>query len=87
MKVVVLHPQGNLVTTGPFSLSRNPLYLGGNVFIFFGASLLLGTRMGLILTALHLPVVDLMVRREERQLDARFGPEWRAYRSRVRRWL
>ena len=87
MKVVVLQPQQELVTSGPFGFSRNPLYLGGNVFIFFGASLALGTPMGLILTAMHLPLVNLMVRREEQQLEARFGPEWLAYKGKVRRWL
>lgn len=87
MKVVVLHPQDELITSGPFRFSRNPLYLGGNVFIFFGASLLVGTLTGIVLTALHLPLVDRMIRREERQLAKQFGAEWLAYTRRVRRWL
>ena len=87
MKVIVLHAQSALVTCGPFRLSRNPLYLGGNVFIFFGAALCLGTPAGLLITALHLPLVDLMIRREERQLEARFGEAWVQYKKHVRRWL
>lgn len=87
MRVVVLQPQAQLLTSGPFGFSRNPLYLGGNVFIFFGASLVLGTRMGLVLTIVHLPLVDLMVRHEERQLEQRFGGKWLAYRDHVRRWI
>src|SRR5262249_30096134 len=68
MRVISLEPQGALITSGPFRFSRNPLYLGGNVFIFLGASLFLGSPAALAMTALHLPLVDLMIRREERQL-------------------
>jgi len=87
MRVISLEPQNSLVTTGPFRYSRNPLYLGGNVFCFFGASLFLGSPSALVMTALHLPLVNLMISREEQQLERKFGEEWRAYRGRVRRWL
>ena len=87
MKVISLTPQKTLVTSGPFHFSRNPLYLGGNVFIFFGASLLLGSPSALVLTTIHIPLVDVFIRREEKQLERKFGEEWIRYRQRVRRWL
>jgi protein-S-isoprenylcysteine O-methyltransferase Ste14 len=87
MKVIKLSPQQTLITTGPYRFSRNPLYLGGNVFIFFGASMMLGSPSALLLTALHIPVVDLLIRREEKQLEQTFGEEWLRYMERVRRWL
>jgi len=87
MKVVSLKPQNTLITTGPYRFSRNPLYLGGNVFVFFGASVLLGTTIGLLFTVLHLPLMDRMIRREEIQLEQRFGKEWVDYKKRVRRWI
>jgi protein-S-isoprenylcysteine O-methyltransferase Ste14 len=80
-------PQGALITSGPYRYSRNPLYLGGSVFIFFGTSKLLASPLAIAITALHLPFVDLFIRREERQLEKRFGEEWARYRQYVRRWI
>lgn len=87
MRVVVMVPQGTLVTSGPYRYSRNPLYLGGNVFIFFGASLFLGSPMALAITALHLLLVDRFIHREETQLEQRFGEDWLQYKRSVRRWI
>lgn len=87
MKVIATVPQGTLLTSGAYRYSRNPLYLGGNVFIFFGAGLLLGSPIALAITALHLPFVDLFIRREERQLEQDFGAEWIRYKGSVRRWI
>ena len=87
MKVISLVPQRTLITSGPYRFSRNPLYLGGNVFIFFGAALLLGSPAALFITIIHIPLVDFMIRREEKQLEQDFGSEWIRYRNRVRRWL
>jgi len=80
MNVIVLSAQSHLITTGPYRFSRNPLYLSGNVFIFLGTSLILGT-LG------HLPLVNFMIRREERQLEQSFGDTWREYAQRTRRWI
>jgi protein-S-isoprenylcysteine O-methyltransferase Ste14 len=87
MKVISLVPQQTLITSGPYRFSRNPLYLGGNVFIFFGAAFLLGSPTALVLTAIHLPLMDLFVRREERQLEKDFGEDWMRYKTQVRRWI
>ena len=87
MRVISLQPQNSLITTGPYRYSRNPLYLGANVFCFFGAALLLGSPTAVLLTILHLPFVDLMIRREEKQLQRKFGEDFRIYKSKVRRWF
>ncbi|HZZ61323.1 MAG TPA: isoprenylcysteine carboxylmethyltransferase family protein [Roseiarcus sp.] len=87
MKVISTVPQGTLLTSGPYNYSRNPLYLGGNIFMFFGAGLILGSPAALAVTALHLPFVDLFIRSEEKQLEQRFGEDWVRYRRSVRRWI
>lgn len=87
MRVISLEPQKTLITSGPYRFSRNPLYLGGNVFIFFGAALLFGSPTALFATAIHIPLIDLFIRREEEQLERDFGEKWQSYKKRVRRWL
>lgn len=87
MGVIVLHPQRKLLTSGPYGFMRNPLYLGGNLFIFLGTSLILGTVVGVILTFLHLPFVNLMVKKEEKDLEKKFGKEFLDYEKKVPRWI
>lgn len=76
-----------LVMSFPYSMSRNPMYLG-IALIVGGVVLLLGTLSPLV------PAVALMVtlhlrfvRTEERMLAETFGTVWTRYVSRVRRWL
>jgi len=87
MKVISLVPQKSLITTGPYRFSRNPLYLGGNVFIFLGAVFLIGSPSGIVLTAINVLVVEFMIRREEKQLGPEFSEARVRYKNRVRRWL
>ena len=76
-----------LVTQGPYSLVRNPLYLFSFVGVLgvgmaFG-SITLATRMGVIFTLGHWPEV----RREEERLALLFGEPYEAYRRRVPAFL
>lgn len=87
MSVIRLNPQKELFTSGPYAFSRNPLYLGGNVFIFLGAVLFLGSPSGIVLTVIAIVMTDFMIRREEKQLAKDFGEEWVNYKKRVRRWI
>ena len=76
-----------LVTTGPFAVSRNPIYLG-NTLLLAGAGLALGSAWFLVgaLVAARL-VTILAIKREEAHLAARFGDAWHAYARRTPRWL
>ena len=76
-----------LVTTGPYSLCRNPLYVG-TLFIAAGAALCMENIAMLILTlGLMVPIHLLTVRGEERRLAERFGREYEQYRRRTPRYL
>ena len=80
-------PTTALATTGAYRLSRNPVYLGFAI-IYAGLAIGLDSPVALTLLIPCLVVMDrFVVAREERYLEAKFGPDWRAYAARVRRWL
>jgi len=73
---------GDLVTSGPFRIVRNPIYLGV-LLCLVGGALLHGSWIALALTGALAVLWSGKVRVEERHLAARF-PEYAAYRARVR---
>jgi protein-S-isoprenylcysteine O-methyltransferase Ste14 len=76
-----------LVADGMFRLSRNPMYLGLTA-VLAGAALLLSSPLALTAApAYGWWVQRRFIAREERLLQDRFGDAYRAYCSRVRRWL
>lgn len=76
-----------LVTTGPFSLSRNPLYLFSALGAF-GIGLSTGSLLiGLALGAGVVAVLHQMIRSEEVFLSQRFGPAFETYCRDTPRWL
>jgi protein-S-isoprenylcysteine O-methyltransferase Ste14 len=80
-------PPERLVTTGPYRVSRNPMYLGV-LTILAGWCLLWSTRTLLYYALGTLCVFYLRVRLAEEPWAARrFGAQWEAYRARVPRWL
>lgn len=80
-------PTSQLVTTGVFSISRNPLYLGGVCIL---AGIALAANLPWVL-ALLLPALVVchyvLILPEEKYLAARFGEEYRTYAAAVHRWI
>ncbi|HCE40000.1 MAG: hypothetical protein CL543_13330 [Alcanivorax sp.] len=76
-----------LVTNGVFRFSRNPIYLAF-ALLHLACALSLASpgmllTLGLVAWVMHSHVIAA----EEAFHAHRFGPEWQAYRQRVRRWL
>jgi protein-S-isoprenylcysteine O-methyltransferase Ste14 len=80
-------PTTAIVDTGPYSFSRNPIYLA---FTLFQVGLAAWVNSLAVLLTL-LPALALMalvvIPREERYLEARFPSEYLRYKRAVRRWL
>jgi protein-S-isoprenylcysteine O-methyltransferase Ste14 len=82
-----LKPAISLVTSGPYRLTRNPLYVAMTL-LYLGLTLLLDSLWGVFLLIPVLVILHFgVVRREERYLELKFGEPYRSYRSRVRRYL
>ncbi|MDR3521401.1 MAG: isoprenylcysteine carboxylmethyltransferase family protein [Acidocella sp.] len=76
-----------LVTSFPFSVSRNPIYLG-NTILLVGAAVAFSNLWFAVLDAAAVQAVTILaIRREEGHLAALFGPEWQNYAKHVPRWL
>lgn len=76
-----------LVIGGLYRISRNPMYLG-MLLILLGWILWLGQPLGLAVAALFVVLIErLQILPEERALEEKFGDDYRAYKSRVRRWI
>ena len=77
----------HLVTNGPFSFSRNPIYLA-NTFITAGIGFMSGIIWFLPLALVAAMLTErLAIKREEAHLEARFGKAFRDYSKKVRRWI
>lgn len=76
-----------IVTTGVYSFSRNPIYLGG-AGMLAGLALAVNFPWGLIMLLPALAACQtILILPEERYLTQKFGGEYQQYRASVRRWV
>src|SRR5215208_3284527 len=76
----------NLVQSGVFSRSRNPIFLG-MMLTLFGLFLVIPNALTLLTLALGVVLIQIQVRLEEEFLTRTHGDEYAQYRIRVRRWI
>lgn len=79
-------PPVRLVTSGPYALTRNPMYLGHLLFLA-GLALVTRSRLAALVLGAHLPWFDARAREDEQRLQPLFGGEYERYRERVPRWV
>ncbi|HEY4848586.1 MAG TPA: isoprenylcysteine carboxylmethyltransferase family protein [Methylocella sp.] len=85
--VDVRKPTTEIVTSGVFQFSRNPIYLS-MVVLCLGAAFLLDSLWFLALCApLAIVLQRGVIEPEEAYLEQKFGAKYLRYKAKVRRWL
>jgi protein-S-isoprenylcysteine O-methyltransferase Ste14 len=85
--MVPMNPTTALVTSGPYRVTRNPMYLG-MAFLYVAFAFAFGVMWGLAFLPAVIVIVDrFVIAREEPYLERRFGQAYRDYKARVRRWI
>ena len=79
-------PTLTLATTGMFTWTRNPMYVGGSLALL-GIAVGFALDWVLLLLVASLPLVHYgIILREERYLERKFGDEYRRYKTKVPRY-
>ena len=82
----VYKPTSAIVATGPYGLSRNPMYVSLTL-VYMGIALIVNTVWPVVFLPLALIFMHYgVITREESYLERLFGDGYQQYRSRVRRW-
>ncbi len=85
--VMPYRPTTAVIRSGPFRVSRNPVYLALTLG-YIGIALMMNSTWPLLLLPLVLLVVHRgVILREERYLEQKFGDEYNSYKMSVRRWI
>ena len=85
--ILPMRPASRLVDSGPYRITRNPMYTGMSL-LYLGGMLVLNWGWALVVFPVVIVLLyRLVIRREEEYLAAEFGEEYREYCRRVRRWI
>src|SRR5712692_305132 len=80
-------PTTAIVRTGPYRFSRNPIYVAFSLLQLGVAAWANSLWLIATLIAAIALMTAVVIPREERYLEGKFGTEYLAYKARVRRWI
>ena len=80
-------PTPEIVVSGAYQFTRNPMYLGMLIFCL-GFAVILSDAWIVVLTPVcGWLIYHFAIRHEEAYLEKQFGESYRAYKTTVRRWI
>ena len=84
---IPFNPSTQIVTHGLYRFTRNPMYVGFALWTL-GLAILVDSAWMVLAVPIGLVLIDrIVITREERYLERKFGDEYLNYKRRVRRWI
>jgi protein-S-isoprenylcysteine O-methyltransferase Ste14 len=85
--IIPTRPANELVVSGPYRFTRNPMYVA-LALLTTAVAIVLNTWWPVVLLVPGLMIIRVtVIAREESYLSRRFGAQYDAYTRRVRRWI
>ena len=76
-----------IVTSGPFTYTRNPIYLG-MTGILIASAFLMQSLSALLIPVLFISIIEnTWIPHEETKLEEKFKDDWKSYSESTKRWL
>jgi protein-S-isoprenylcysteine O-methyltransferase Ste14 len=75
-----------IISSGPYALTRNPMYLGHLIFML-GLALVTRSKLAWLILLANAPWFHMRVLEDEARLHEQFGAEYDDYCRRVKRWI
>lgn len=75
-----------MVTGGIYKISRNPAFVGFDLF-YAGYGILFSNGLMLLFAVLAIFTLHMQIKEEEKYMEKRYGRAYRAYKEKVRRYL
>ena len=73
--------------SGPFRISRHPMYLG-MFLILLGSAIIMGSLTGFIFSFVFVALMEILfIPKEEKNMEKAFGKKYLDYKKKVRRWI
>ncbi|WP_169567463.1 methyltransferase family protein [Sneathiella limimaris] len=80
-------PTTEIITTGFYKYSRNPIYVG-MIVSYIGGAIMANSWLAILLLPIPIWIIRFhVIAKEEAYLEDKFGKDYKDYKSRVRRWI